>query len=92
MNTGLLLDTNVLIWMLEGSDRISPQAKRAILRRGALLLVSAVSIWEVVIKRGLGRSDFQVDPRVLRRRLLDNGYSELSIVSEHAGIGDSAYP
>ena len=36
------------------------------------------------IKRGVGRDDFQVDPRLLRRGLLDNGYTELAITSEHA--------
>ena len=33
---------------------------------------------------GLGRDDFQVEPRLLRRGLSDNGYSELAITSEHA--------
>ena len=32
----------------------------------------------------LGREDFKVDPRVLRRGLLDNGYLELPILSERA--------
>jgi PIN domain nuclease of toxin-antitoxin system len=45
--------------------------------------VSAASVWEVAIKRGLGRSDFQADPRLLRRGLLDNGYTELPILSDH---------
>jgi PIN domain nuclease of toxin-antitoxin system len=40
-------------------------------------------VWEVAIKRGLGRSDFQADPRLLRRGLLDNGYDELPVLSEH---------
>ena len=40
------------------------------------LLFSAASLWEIVIKRGLVRSNFQVDARVLRRGLLDNGYQE----------------
>ena len=40
------------------------------------LLFSAASLWKIVIKRGLGRSNFQVDARVLRRGLLDNGYQE----------------
>lgn len=48
------------------------------------LLFSSASLWEVAIKRGLGRPDFRVDPRLLRRGLLDNGYSELPITSEHA--------
>ena len=40
-------------------------------------------MWEIAIKRGLGRRDFQVDARLLRRGLLDNGYNELLIVSDH---------
>lgn len=47
------------------------------------LFFSSASLWEVVIKRGLGRDDFRVDARLLRRGLLDNGYSELPIGSEH---------
>jgi PIN domain nuclease of toxin-antitoxin system len=50
---------------------------------------SAASLWEITIKRGLGRSDFSVDGRVLRRALLDNGYQELVITSEHAVFIDS---
>ncbi len=40
-------------------------------------------MWEIVIKRGLGREDFKADARLLRRGLIDNGYGELSIGSEH---------
>jgi len=47
------------------------------------LLFSVASMWEIVIKRGLGRDDFKVDPRLLRRGLLDNGYAELEIASAH---------
>lgn len=48
------------------------------------LLFSVASIWEVAIKQGLRRDDFQVDPRSLRRGLLDNGYGELAVTGEHA--------
>ena len=47
------------------------------------LLFSVASLWEVAIKSGLGRKDFRVEARLLRRGLLDNGYSELPIVSDH---------
>lgn len=53
------------------------------------LFFSAASLWEIDIKRGLGRDDFQVDARLLRRGLLDNGYSELPIGSEHVVAIDS---
>jgi len=46
-------------------------------------MFSPASLWEVIIKRGLGRQDFQVDPRILRRGLLDNGYQELEILGNH---------
>jgi PIN domain nuclease of toxin-antitoxin system len=56
------------------------------------LLFSAASIWEVTIKCSLQREDFQVDPRLLRRGLLDNDYIELPINSEHAVAIDNFPP
>jgi len=47
------------------------------------LWFSAASIWEVAIKRGLGRADFRTDPSVLRAGLLSNGYNELAINGRH---------
>jgi PIN domain nuclease of toxin-antitoxin system len=47
------------------------------------LFFSAASLWEISIKKGLGRVDFKVDARVLRRALIDNGYQELSITGLH---------
>ena len=40
----------------------------------------------------LNRSDFQVDARILRRGLLDNGYIKLPILSEHAVAIDALAP
>jgi PIN domain nuclease of toxin-antitoxin system len=48
------------------------------------LFFSAASIWEIVIKRGLGREDFKVNPRRLRKMLIAHGYIELPVTSEHA--------
>jgi len=56
------------------------------------LLFSVASIWEIAIKRGLNRADFQVDARMLRRGLIDNGYRELPILSEHAVAIDTLPP
>jgi PIN domain nuclease of toxin-antitoxin system len=53
------------------------------------LLFSAASLWEITIKKSLGREDFRVEPRLLRRGLRDNGYSELPVTSEHAVNVDS---
>ena len=79
----LLLDTHLLLWAAGEPDRLSPEARTLLDNPDNELLFSAASLWEVVIKRGLGRDDFRVDARLLRRGLLDNGYSELPIVSDH---------
>ena len=88
----LLLDTHLLLWAAGQPKRLSAAAVKVIAAPANELLFSAASIWEVAIKRGLGRSDFQVDPRLLRRGLLDNGYSELPILSDHVVALDSLPP
>ncbi|MEO9160966.1 MAG: type II toxin-antitoxin system VapC family toxin [Casimicrobiaceae bacterium] len=85
----LLLDTHLLLWAAGSPDRLPADARALIEAPQNELLFSAASVWEVVIKRGLGRDDFRVDPRLLRRGLLENGYSELTIASEHAVAIDS---
>ena len=84
----LLLDTHLLLWAAGVPDRLSANARAMIEAPENELFFSAASLWEVAIKRGLGRADFQVDARLLRRGLLDNGYSELPIGSEHAVFVD----
>ncbi len=88
----LLLDTHLLLWAAGQPDQLSPQALALIENPTHELVFSAASLWEVAIKRGLGREDFRVDPRLLRRGLLDNGYLELPITSEHAVAVDGLPP
>jgi PIN domain nuclease of toxin-antitoxin system len=79
----LLLDTHILLWAGLSRQRL-PESARVLLEDGGnTLLFSAVSIWEVAIKRSLGRDDFRVDPRLLRRGLTDNGYEELPLLGQH---------
>ena len=85
----LLLDTHVLLWAAGSPDKLSQAARTLLEDPQNELLFSAASLWEIAIKCGLGRSDFQVDVRVLRRGLLDNGYQELPITSVHAVSIDS---
>lgn len=74
----------MLLWAAGQPERLPARAKRQLNSPDNELLFSAASIWEITIKTSLGREDFRVEPRVLRRALLDNGYIELPITSEHA--------
>jgi PIN domain nuclease of toxin-antitoxin system len=85
----LLLDTHLLLWAAGEPQRLSKPARRLIDNPDNELLFSAASLWEVAIKRRLGREDFKVDARLLRRGLLDNGYSELPIISDHVVATES---
>lgn len=79
----LLLDTNALLWAAGDPERLGAKTRDLIADEANNLLFSPVSIWEIVIKTGLGRPDFQVDPHLLRSGLLVNGYSELPVTSTH---------
>ena len=80
----LLLDTHLLLWAAGQPRRLTAAARKLINDARNELLFSVVSLWEITIKKGLGRDDFRVDPARLRRGLLDNGYTELVIAGAHA--------
>jgi PIN domain nuclease of toxin-antitoxin system len=80
----LLLDTHLLLWVAGEPGKLTEATRGLIEDPRHALFFSAVSLWEIAIKRGLGRDDFRVEPRLLRHGLRENGYSELAITSEHA--------
>lgn len=80
----LLLDTHLLLWAAGQPARLSALARKLLDDPRHELLFSAASLWEIAVKHTLGRKDFRVEPRLLRRGLLDNGYTELPITSQHA--------
>ena len=80
----LLLDTHILLWAKAEPRRLPADARAMLLDLDNTLLFSVASLWEVAIKSGQPRGDFQVDSRVLRRVLLDDGYEELAITGGHA--------
>jgi PIN domain nuclease of toxin-antitoxin system len=80
----LLLDTQLLLWAAGEPKRLSAAARKLLNDPRNELSFSAASLWEIAIKSRLGREDFRVEPRLLRRGLLDNGYTELPVTSQHA--------
>lgn len=88
----LLLDTHLLLWSAGQPERLSAAARDLLTNPSNELVFSAASLWEIAIKRTLGRDDFQVEPRVLRRGLLTNGFVELAVTSQHAVSIDTLPP
>ncbi len=80
----VLLDTHLLLWAAGEPERLSEAARSWFENAENELMFSAASVWEAAIKSGLGRSDFVVDVKRWRRGLIDNGYQELPVTSQHA--------
>jgi PIN domain nuclease of toxin-antitoxin system len=87
-----LLDTHVLLWADGQADKLSRKTRALLGDPDNDLVFSAASLWEIVVKKGLGREDFKVDARQLRRGLIDNGYGERAVTSAHALALDDLPP
>lgn len=87
----LLLDTHLLIWAAQGVQHVPAGAKALMEAPDNDLHFSVASLWEIAIKQARGSPDFVLDARVLRRRLIDNDYTELAISGEHA-VGITMLP
>jgi len=88
----LLFDTHLLLWTVENSPRLPKAAIRLIDDTNNELFFSAASLWEYAIKYQLTRDDMGANPRLLRRSLLDNGYTEIHVAGEHAVAIDALPP
>ena len=87
----LLADTQIVYWFFHEPEKLPPAARKY-LDAASAVYVSAASIWEIAIKRAQRRPDFLYDPRVIRRRLIDDGYEELAVLGRHVVEVDSLPP
>jgi PIN domain nuclease of toxin-antitoxin system len=77
----LLLDTHALLSLLFADGRLSRPAEEAIERPDSQLIVSVVSVWEVAIKRSVGKLDAPAD---LLKRIDEARTEMLTITARHA--------
>lgn len=80
--TRLLLDTNVVLWLLLGDrERVSVQAVRALEDEENQIALSAASVWEIAIKRSLGKLTIADGWAAALRRL---DFDPLPVTAIHA--------
>jgi PIN domain nuclease of toxin-antitoxin system len=79
-----LLDTQLLLWSGNYPELLSSAVVSLIHDPANALVFSTVSVWEVAIKFGRGRADFQVEPSLFRRELFAADFRELPVLGEHA--------
>ncbi|ELR99567.1 type II toxin-antitoxin system VapC family toxin [Gloeocapsa sp. PCC 73106] len=76
----LLLDTHALLWWLSDNPTIREEAKKAIASADNLVFVSAVSAWEISMKRAMGKL---TAPENISEALVANLFQPLPISVEH---------
>ena len=82
----LLLDANALLWWRNASRRLSRSARDAIGDGGNEIILSAATLWEITIKRGLGKLQFPDD---LEQVMREEAFSLMPIAYEHLRTVDS---
>ena len=80
----LLLDTHLLLWAVARSERLPREARQLLEDDDNEVYYSAASIWEIVIKSALGRTDFRIDLTQLLATLPEMGLIKLPITAVHA--------
>jgi PIN domain nuclease of toxin-antitoxin system len=80
----LLLDTHVLIWLVEGTDNLSQAARQAIEDEDNSLHLSIVGLWEMTIKTSLGKLQLKIPlDRIMESYIIPSGIEILPIHFNH---------
>lgn len=77
----LIVDTHAALWFLEGDKRLSAMARELIEDDGVERRLSAVSVWEVAVKKSLGKLRVSTN---FHRLLYEQGLSALPVTDTHA--------
>jgi PIN domain nuclease of toxin-antitoxin system len=85
----ILLDTHVLVWYVQGNDKLGLDARRLIEREttASQVLVPIIAIWEVALATHRGKIDLNMDITRWTRRVLNAGGFKLAAIEPEIAIG-----
>lgn len=76
----VLFDTNALLWFFAGDERLSTEIRHLIEDDPGNYFVSTVSLWEIAIKRQIGKLTTDLD---MPQAVKDSGFVTLDITTAH---------
>lgn len=79
-----LLDTKVLLAALIKPEVLPPETQTLLQDPRTIVYFSAASLWEIAIKRSLGRDDFNFLPEDIHQLALQTGFTELPVAASHS--------
>ena len=77
----ILVDTQICLWVLGDSRRLSPAARR-VLDSAEAVFLSAASVWEAAIKSSVGKLVIDLDEFI--SNVGASGFRPLPVTAEHA--------
>jgi PIN domain nuclease of toxin-antitoxin system len=78
----LLLDTHILLWWLNSDSQLPARANTLISDPNNQVFVSAISVWEISIKVGIGK--LEADLKEILTAIPNSGFLALPFSLEHA--------
>jgi PIN domain nuclease of toxin-antitoxin system len=79
------LDTHAFLWFVPGDRKLSAQARRSILRRDEIVLISPACYWEIAIKVSIGRYQLDMEFEAFwNAGISDNTFGIVPITPLHA--------
>ncbi|MDE1947781.1 MAG: type II toxin-antitoxin system VapC family toxin [Burkholderiales bacterium] len=88
----VLLDTHVALWAITDSPKLPAKAREMIESPRSSVWISAATVWEIAIKRSLGRGDMPVSSQDAVRYFRESGYRFLPVEAEHAAAVEDLPP
>ena len=85
----LLVDTHVALWAFASPELLRPEVRSAITDPRNTVMVSSISVWEVEIKRALGKLDA---PDGFAALCVDRGFDPLDVTFRHAEVAGALPP
>jgi len=78
-----LLDTHTLLWFASNSENLSKLSMSIISDTSNHISISYVSIWEIAIKKKIGKLDFDMSLELFCKNITNNNFIWLPIQKKH---------
>ena len=80
----VLMNTHVLVWPIDGNERLGQESRQLVntALREDLVIISAITFWEIVMPEGRGRLAFSLSVSDWRQRILDAGVVEIPVAGD----------
>lgn len=82
----LLIDTQAILWFIEGDQRLGRNARTAIEKKANTCFISMASWWEIAIKVRLNKLGLEIPLKEFIRRREAEGFRTLDIQADHVSV------